>query len=144
MYMLSCVIVIKFSQGDYEQVNWSQYTRFQKFCNYMFLCIVGYAVTLCIYFIDTFKGIFLLFVCPFGQSYIDGVENWFNRRKQKISGFDLYQLKLLKESTKVSQMIFENLPQKFMLIMILWVYSDSYKGLNETEKCETFNRLIES
>ena len=59
MFMLSCTIVIKFSQGDYDTENWNTYSTTKKAFNFFLLSIVGYAIMVVMFLIQITRKIFL-------------------------------------------------------------------------------------
>ena len=66
MFMLSCTIVIKFSQGDFEKNNWKDYNIVHKTFHYLLLTIAGYLVMTLVFFVDVAKRQFLLIGLLFG------------------------------------------------------------------------------
>ena len=60
LFMLSCMFVVKFHQGDYEKSKWKHYNPFQKFFNYILLSIFGYLLMALIFVTEIVMRLCLL------------------------------------------------------------------------------------
>ena len=110
MFMLSCTIVLKFSQGDYEATQWSGYNKAIKVFHVLLLSIAGIFSMIIIFFLDAIRKIFLPFLLFGGQNCYLQVDDKFLNAQAQVSGLTLSQFNQLTLSTKVSQLLFEDIP----------------------------------
>ena len=88
--MLSCTIVIKFSQGDYEVTVWKDLPLFNKYCQGLLLTIFGYLIMFLVFFIDVIRKLVLPFALLAGQKSYCDVERAFRNLQKSMSGLTLY------------------------------------------------------
>ena len=92
MFMLSCTIVIKFSQGDYEKAKWDTYNTSQKVFQTFLLSIFGYMIMILVFLIEVARKFLLPFALLAGPDKYLLVESKFRAIQMYMSGLSLYQL----------------------------------------------------
>lgn len=119
MAQQSCIIGIKFAQGDYEPQNYQKMNCFSRLTNILLLTVLGATTTFLVEVIDNVAKIMKLPGLLLGGTRgAERVSDCFAFLKQKLTNLNGYQLKSLEEQRKVNALLFENLPSALLLFSI--------------------------
>lgn len=119
MAQQSCIIGMKFAQGDFEPQNFKQTSCFSKLVNIMLLTFTGVFFVIPVEILDNLCKMFKLFGLLFGGATgVQKVQDCFTSLKQRLTRLNTYQLNCLEQQRKVTALLFENLPFTLLIFVI--------------------------
>lgn len=117
----SCIIGMKFAQGDFEPQNFRSLRCFNKLLNMILLTFVGASVSILMELLDNACRIFKVFGLTFGGTKgVQRIDGYFIEMKARLTGLNAYQLHSIEEQRRVYSLVFENVPFT-LLLMAIWL-----------------------
>jgi len=115
----SCVIGIKFSQGDFEPQAFAKNSCIGKLINIALLTFAGCFLLVPLEVLDNLTKIFKLpGLLLGGTNGVLWVQDFFTAIKKWLTKLNAYQLASLEQQRKVTALLFENLPFTMLVFAI--------------------------